>query len=367
MQRVIVIRCGTDLKSRISIHEHVLCRHSGKMDGIATKAKSQREVYDDCEDILEQVTSISMAGLSPAQFEKMGLRAKVSHCCSHQDLWFLIIAQLFSLIVAIDKNYPLPEYQNQLKRAIRDVLTTQYTNGNLTERPKSMKIFQELPLDQRLYLLDSEASLEVAEEMTACLLRIKSKEEQMANGTTSKFWALGRLSLRDAEARTVASLVEWAYDDTTLNFDDAEHLYDIWALATRLEFNKLARECMDRLFKTASARINDAFSSNIGLGYLLSPVQSYSDPADLSDDVVSTVLLHVLKDDNPPAQLSDLVIHALARGLDDDLYAQLESMINLNTSRKLIKALIACKNLKTEQGFDGSLIKYEGQQEAHMT
>jgi hypothetical protein len=91
MQRVIVIRCGTDLKSRISIHEHVLCRHSGKMNGIATKAKSQREAYDDCEDILEQVTSISMAGLSPAQFEKMGLRAKVSHCCRHQDSRFLII------------------------------------------------------------------------------------------------------------------------------------------------------------------------------------------------------------------------------------------------------------------------------------
>ena len=247
-------------------------------------------------------------------------------------------------------------------------MNTQFTNGNLTERPKSLKAFQDMALDERLYLLDSEASLEVAEEMTARLLRIKSKEEQMTQGTTSKFWAQGRLSLRDAEARTVASLVEWAYDDSTLNFDDAEHLYDIWTLATRLEFNRLSRECMDRLFKTASARINDAFSNKISLGRLLDSAQSPSDPADLSHDVVSTVFYHVLKDDNPPAQLSDLVIHALAKGLDAELYAQLETMINLNTSRKLIKVLVACKNLKTEQGLiDGSLVKHESQQEAHMT
>ena len=185
----------------------------------------------------------------------------------------------------------------------------------------------------------------------------------MTQGNVLKGWAQGRLSLRDAEARSVASLVEWAYDDSTLNFDDAEHLYDIWALATRVEFNRLSRECMDRLFKTASARINDAFSNNIGLGHLLDIAQSRSDPAGLSDDVVSTVFSHVLQDDNPPAQLSDLVIHALAKGLDDELYAQLETMINLNTSRKLIKALVACKNPKTEQGLiDGSLIKDESQQ-----
>ena len=92
MQRVVVIRCGKDLKSRISIHEHVLCRHSGKMNGIATRAKSQREAYDHCEDILEQVTSIAMAGLSPARFEKSGLREKVRHYCIHQGSGFLIFA-----------------------------------------------------------------------------------------------------------------------------------------------------------------------------------------------------------------------------------------------------------------------------------
>jgi hypothetical protein len=249
-------------------------------------------------------------------------------------------------------------------------LSNQYTNGNLTERPKSLKIFQDLSLDQRLHLLDSEAGLDVAEELSAHLLRIKVREEQMTNTSVVKCWAQGRLLLRDAEARTVASLVEWAYDDSTLNFDDAEHLYDIWALATRLEFDQLAGECMERLLKTASASINDAFSNNVGLGHLmgLNPAQSPSDPADLSDNVVTTVFYHVLKDDNPPAQLSDLVIHALAKGMDDELYAQLETMIGLETSRKLIKALVARKNLKTEQGLvDGSLIKHEGQQEAHMT
>ena len=281
-----------------------------------------------------------------------------------------MIAQLLSLIVAIDKRYPLPEYHAALKKCIKDSLNTQFSNNNLIERPKNQKIFQELPLDQRLELLDSEAGLDVAEEVSAHLLRIKSKEEQKTSGNTSRIWAQGRLTLRDAEARTVAALVEWAYDDSTINFDDAEHLYQIWALATRLEFNHLACSCMDRLFKTASTRIHDAFANNTSLRDLtgLHPAQSPSDPRDLSDDVVTTVFRHVLKDDNPPAQLSDLVIHALAKGMDDELYAQLESMIGLDTSRKLIRALIACKDLKTEQdAFDGCLVKYEGQQEAHMT
>lgn len=92
MQRVIVIRCGKDLKSRISIHEHVLCRHSEKMNGIATRATSLREAYDDCENTLEQVSSIAMAGLSPTRFEKSGLREKVRHYCIDQGSGFLIFA-----------------------------------------------------------------------------------------------------------------------------------------------------------------------------------------------------------------------------------------------------------------------------------
>lgn len=274
---------------------------------------------------------------------------------------------MFSLIETIDKQYPLSEYQASLKKTIRDVLNVQYANNNLTERPKSMKIFQELPLDQRLHLLDSEAGLDVAEEVSARLLRIKSREEQMTTGTTTRFWAQGRLSLRDTEARSVASLVEWAYDESMLNFEDAEHLYDIWALATRLEFDVLARECMDRLFKTASASIRDAFSNNIGLGHLIGLTRAQDAPG-LADDVVTTVFHHVLKDDNPPAKLSDLVIRALARGLDSELWAQLKSMVSHDTACKLIDALVALKVLKVEQGgVDGSLVKYEGQQDAHMT
>ncbi|KAF3007643.1 hypothetical protein E8E13_008624 [Curvularia kusanoi] len=352
MRAVIDIRCGKELRNRFSIHEYILCDYSDKLNGISVKAKDYRVAYDHCEEILEQLSVIAMSEVSSDIFEKRGCRTK-----------------LFSLIEVIDKAYPLVEYQSILRMTIRNVLNQQCQNHNVTSRPKNVKAFQELPLDQRLDLLNFEGAFAVAEEVCAHLLKIKCQEEQKNSNNFIKSWAQGRLALRDTDERTVASLVEWAYDNTTLEFGDAEHLYDIWTLAARLKFELLAADCMDRIFSAASDNIDHAFANDISLGYLTGLDTEQDTPSSLvvADNILATVFKHVLRDKNPPPKLSDLVVHALARGMDSKLWAQLQTFISPDIQRRLIDALLASKETKIEQdSTNGKLIKFEGQQEGRI-
>ncbi|KAF1931152.1 uncharacterized protein M421DRAFT_340612 [Didymella exigua CBS 183.55] len=152
------------------------------------------------------------------------------------------------------KQCPLKEYEPVLESAITSILNTQFSNRNFrppAEKPKNLKGFQDMSLNQRLHLLNAEGLFEVAQEIGAQFSRFKAAERQKAKASVNKAWAQGRLILCDATRKSVLSLVEWAYDDD-LHYNDAEHLYAIWALATRLQFGVLAEECMNRLYNSAS-------------------------------------------------------------------------------------------------------------------
>lgn len=77
MQVIISIRCGKNLRSRLPIHEYIFCGYSEKLQGVSVKAKDLREVYDRCEDILEQISAIAMTEVSSDLFVKRGDREKV--------------------------------------------------------------------------------------------------------------------------------------------------------------------------------------------------------------------------------------------------------------------------------------------------
>jgi hypothetical protein len=147
--------------------------------------------------------------------------------------------------------------------------------------------------------------------------------------------------------------VEWAYRKT-LVYEDAEHLYDLWALAARLEIVTLAEECMNRLYQTASNSIYTALSNGLSLRHLLGLSKEHAAPDSntLSDDVVTAVFRHVLMDENPPTKLSQLVIHAMAKAMDSETWAQLQHTVNQNTARELIAVMVAYRELPSERGVD---------------
>ena len=264
----------------------------------------------------------------------------------------------------LDKSCPLREYEKSMRTVIKQAVEVQFTNKNLVQsadKPKTLKAFQDLILIERLGLLNPEGAIEVAEEICSQLQVYRAKEVQTAKNNVNKAWAQGRLLVRGANERSVASLVQWAYQKT-LVYEDGEHLYDLWALATRLEFVVLADECMDCLFQTASNRICTALASGRSLRHLLGLSKEHDAPdSDIqSDAVVTTIFSHVLKDDNPPEKLSQLVIHAMARAMDTETWAELQHTVNQSIARQLIAVMVTRRELKPEQGAnDGVVVKPE--------
>lgn len=267
----------------------------------------------------------------------------------------LTIAQLSSIMTSIEK-YPLQEYQKFLDKVVGECMDQHYSDKNYLQsddRPRSLKSFQALGLNSRLSFLNAEGALDTAEATWLQLQKIMNMEKQKAQTNISKAWAQGRLILRGATEASVLSLVEWAYLPTFPEVSP-EHLYDLWGLATRLKFEALAEECMTGLFDTAHASIDNALSNGTPLRYLLGlyDEQNTPDQPSQSNEVVATVFRHVLKDGKPPTKLSNLVVQTIARGIDQELWSQLSPMVNHDTARKVIEAMIAYRQVKAEQVID---------------
>ncbi|KAH6621953.1 hypothetical protein C7974DRAFT_414632 [Boeremia exigua] len=346
MQHVITIEHGDNRRSWRTIHEHVLCSHSQYMQQTSARAEQLREKYDSCSDILDKIELI--VHLTLEEFEAKKVKVK-----------------LLSLVDNIEK-YPLQEYQKRLDKVIGEALDQQFTNKNTLQsedRPKTLKNFQALCLKNRLSFLDAEGALDVAHAICAQLQKIKGTEGQKARNNVHKAWAQGRLLLREATENSVLLLVEWAYLPNLPDVD-AEQLYDLWRLARRLKIVALAEECVDQLFKITFNSIQDALLDGVPLRRLLGLTSDPHTPDQpgSTDETVTFVFHHVLKDDKPPAKLSDLVIETMAKSMDLELWSQIQPEVNHNTARKLIEAMVAFREVKTEQNIsETGSVKHEGQ------
>lgn len=210
-------------------------------------------------------------------------------------------------------------------------------------------------------MLNAEGLVEVAEEVCTRLQKFKAAEKQLAKTSALNAWAQGRLLLRGASEQSVVSLVEWAYHGT-LNCDNAENLYDFWALATRLRFDVLAEECINRLYNSASASLSNACSNGVSLRSLLglSNKQDATEATAQSSDVVVAVFHHVLRDEKTPEKLTELIVDALARGMDMELWIQVQDLINPDIKNRLINFMIVYRDIKVEGGLeDGGPVKLE--------
>ena len=58
---------GHEFRSKRTVHEGMLCCHSPKVQEMCTKAKSLRDQYEQCEEIAEELTLISMS-MDPTKY-----------------------------------------------------------------------------------------------------------------------------------------------------------------------------------------------------------------------------------------------------------------------------------------------------------
>jgi hypothetical protein len=302
-----------------------------------------------------------MVGLTAEMYQEKKLDKKVSGpqeplCVAWMSL---TPTELLPLITTVGEKYPLPRHQEAISKAINTVIDLQFADKNVNQTGKNLKSkkeFQNLSLGERLALLNSEGALEVAEELCTQLQRVHATEKQSAKSSIGKAMAQRRILLRDVSEKAVSSLVEWACDQRDLHYDNAEHLYDLYLLATRLKFDELAEQSLDRLFTHTSSCIDYTLASGLTLRCLLwfgsseEEDPTVADPQ--TDDVVATVFRHVLQDQDPPERLLQLVIDVMATCMDSRLWAELKTTVSQNIAHQLVGIMVAHREIKNDQNIN---------------
>ena len=130
---------------------------------------------------------------------------------------------------------------------------------------------------------------------------------------------------------------------------------------------------MSQLSNAASDIIHQAHGEGISLGTLLGFPAVGDDHASqdqhvLCDNTVEVVFQRVLKDTKPPKRLLDLVVDALAAGLDSGLWAQIQDIIAHPIVLRLVGAMLRQRKLKAESlESPDAAVKLEDQQEVGDT
>jgi hypothetical protein len=231
-----------------------------------------------------------------------------------------------TLITLAYKNFPLLEYQNQIRHAIEVTTDEHFQETKWWKAPPSTGGVKkkDYPISsalQRLQLMKAEVVLAVIERLHLALWKTKTLEDSKASTDVIKAAAQHRIILPNADQDTVASLVHWVYN-SELQFLNAAHLYRIYGMAECLGMQELAEDCLSKLSIAASTAIDDAQIAGVPLQDLLDGITTDGDAHEannLLSDVVRTVFTSVVQQKQPPAVLKHLVIEAVANSSDPSL------------------------------------------------
>jgi hypothetical protein len=264
--------------------------------------------------------------------------------------------------------------QQAVDKAIAEQVCKKNVVGPQSKSAVQKKDLKDMGVQLRLKALTSKGVLAVATRVSIKLREIKQDEAKAAETDVMKAAAQRRIILRNYEDRVVRSLIHWTYCGGNLTYDNAEHLYFLLlssllghtltlshryalrGLATHLGMKALSQQCLGKLAEETEATINFALAEGLTLQHLLGwgidvePAQGEGEKSSPQDNTVQVVFQHVLKDNKPPQRLVNLVVQALAKHLDVELWAHLEHMISHRMSMNLNKAMIMRRQVKTEDG-----------------
>jgi len=131
--------------------------------------------------------------------------------------------------------------------------------------------------------------------------------------------------------------------------------YALRALAARMSMTELDDQCLSKLASDTEDAIQRALSQGLTLRQVLGLGDELEEDRQAVSNIVQVVFQHVLKDKTSPKRLATLVVKTLAEHLDLGLWAQLETMVNPAMSLRLIKAMLARRQVKDEESRDPSV------------
>ncbi|KAL1792430.1 hypothetical protein ACET3X_008937 [Alternaria dauci] len=321
MQTPITIECGPDLKTKLTVHEELLCVHSKQLQGQFEKAKSARTQFAKAEAFREKVAAFVYPECTQKDFEDKHLEQQVK-----------------PLIKQAYENYPLIPYFMGVKKIIMDEVASQISAKNIKKTAqKPSQIPPDLSLSGRLDLLKPHAVQAVVSKLFERLHAIQKSEVKKAERDALKAAAQYRLILPDVEGATVRCFMQWIYRARSM-YADSEQLYSVFTLARRLGLDELASICLNQLYNAATDSLMHSDDHGIPLQTLL----GYG-PDVATDDIVGVVFKHAFKDEDAPKQLKSLVVDTLAASLNPELWQHVKDLINHGMALQVIEAMVGLR------------------------
>ncbi|KAG9185660.1 hypothetical protein G6011_06991 [Alternaria panax] len=345
MQTLITIECGPDLKTKLTVHEEILCCHSNQLQGQFSKAKTARTDYEKAGEFREKLAAYVFPEASQKDYEG-----------GHFDL------QVKPLIKSAAEKYPLLGYATHVKKIIMDEVNSQIHAKNIKKAAqKPSQIATDLSLSGRLDLLKPHAVHAVAEKLYLSLHEIKKAEVKKAIKDPFKAAAQHRLILPNTKETTVRVLMQWIYRGQFL-YQGYEQLYSVLKLATQLGVDALASSCLRQMYNAANNSLLHASTH----GVLLQTLLGYG-PDAATDDVVGVVFKHAVKDDDAPKELKSLVVNTLAAMLDPELWQHFKDLVKHSMALQVIEAMIGLRqHVKLETDDQEDRVKPEGEGAAYI-
>ncbi|KAH7412228.1 hypothetical protein DE146DRAFT_751358 [Phaeosphaeria sp. MPI-PUGE-AT-0046c] len=339
METEITLEFGKDLKESKIVHEELLRCNSPAARELFDKAKPLRERYSKADILRKDLKKLVSARALDETFDERDGSKKA-----------------LSLITGIYENYPLKLHREKGQQIIDDAITDQVRKGNVKSaqtKAQLLKDIKDMDVRTRADLLNTSGIMVIAQRVSIYLKSVKDIENKAAMTSQIRAAAQGRYILPGFELRVVRSLVQWMYCGGQLSFDDAEHLYMLHSLSSRLGISALAELCLCTLSSDAERDIRDASSHGMSLQQVLDLGSNESGDkgvrVESANTSVQIIFAHVLADPEPPEQLVSLVTTTLAEHLDPSMWAAIAPLINHSISIRLIQAMVDRLQVKSEE------------------
>jgi len=250
--------------------------------------------------------------------------------------------QAVNLIVSTYKDFPLPPWQIDVRKALEKKTEELLQNKQMLKDPASAGGIKkkDIPgslLSHRLQLLKPDGVLSVLERLHQSLERIEAFEDTKAVRDEIKAAAKERIYLKDADADSVGSLLRWTYVGK-LQYYDADHLCKIYSLAERLGLTDLEDQCLATLSAAASLAIENTTTAGVSLQNLLDGINT-PDLGETLPGVVRAVFMLIVRRKRSPTVLRRLVITAIANCADRKLVETSLEIMSLELKNELCLAL----------------------------
>lgn len=265
--------------------------------------------------------------------------------------------QALPLIIFAYEKYPLTIYHEAVMQCITKA-TEKQVKAKKVKAQMLQTAIREEDWKRRITYINPPGVHAITAELFGMLHLINKKEITRAEEDVVRAAAQKRILVPDVEEGAVLSVMQWIYEGK-FEYQDPQQLCNTLQLATQLGIEALSELCLTKLCNAAQDSMHKAMITGKTLKHLL------GFGSDSIDNVIDVIFKHALQDHDTPKRIQELVVDAMAKGLDLELWSCLKDTVSHNIALQVIAAMLENRQQVLEGSHDHDVIKYEDER-AHI-